>query len=85
LQRWHPAWLEWLRRFWIGQILLGTTFAGSDFPDYVIDAWLPGWGRRHVPLLPDLYFPFSKATPITVSRSRVKPLKKLKRRIPTAG
>ena len=42
LQRWHPPWLEWLRSFWIGQILLGTTFAWSDFPYGFIGAGL-GW------------------------------------------
>ncbi|HYQ90536.1 MAG TPA: DUF2809 domain-containing protein [Candidatus Competibacteraceae bacterium] len=42
LQRWHPPWLEWLLRFWLGQILLGTTFAWSDFPYYFLGAGL-GW------------------------------------------
>lgn len=42
LQRWHPPWLAWLRSVWIGQILLGTTFAWSDFPYYFIGAGL-GW------------------------------------------
>ena len=42
LQLWHPPLLEWLRSFWFGQILLGTTFAWSDFPYYFIGAGL-GW------------------------------------------
>jgi hypothetical protein len=46
LQRWHPPWLEGLRSFWLGQILLGTTFAWSDFPYYFIGAGL-GWLWRH--------------------------------------
>ena len=49
LQRWHPPWLEGLRSVWLGQILLGTTFAGSDFPYDFIGAglgwlWLPRCG-----------------------------------------
>ena len=42
LQRWHPPWQEWLRSLWFGQILLGTTFAGSDFPYSFLGAGL-GW------------------------------------------
>jgi hypothetical protein len=42
LQLWHPPWLEWLRSFWMGRILLGTTFAWSDFPYYFLGAGL-GW------------------------------------------
>ena len=54
LQRWHPPWLEWLRSFWLDQILLGTTFAWSDFPYYFIGAglgWL--WMRRLHPARPE--------------------------------
>ena len=54
LQLWHPPFLEWLRSFWIGQILLGTTFAGSDFPYYFLGAglgWL--WLWRFHPALAD--------------------------------
>jgi len=42
LQRWHPPWLEWRRHFWLGQMLLGTTFAGSDFSYSFLGAGL-GW------------------------------------------
>jgi len=52
LQLWHPPWLEGLRSFWAGQILLGTTFAWSDFPYYFIGAglgWL--WMRRFHPAM----------------------------------
>jgi hypothetical protein len=42
LQLWHPPFLEWLRSYWMGQILLGTTFSWSDFPYYFIGAGL-GW------------------------------------------
>ena len=54
LQLWHPPWLEWLRSFWIGRTLLGTTFAWSDFPYYVIGAglgWL--WMQRFRPAMAD--------------------------------
>jgi hypothetical protein len=54
MQLWHPSLLEGLRSFWIGQILLGTTFAWSDFPYYFIGAglgWL--WMRRCRPATAD--------------------------------
>ena len=49
LQRWHPAWMEWLRCFRLGQMRLGTTFAWLDFPYDFIGAglgwlWLPRCG-----------------------------------------
>ena len=43
LQLWHPPFLEWLRSYGLGQILLGTTFAWSDFPYYVIGGGLGWW------------------------------------------
>ena len=54
MQLWHPTWLEWLRSFWIGQVLLGTTFAWSDFPYYFLGAglgWL--WLQRFRPAMAD--------------------------------
>lgn len=42
LQLWHPPFLEWIRGYPIGGILLGTTFAWSDFPYYILGAG-PGW------------------------------------------
>lgn len=38
LQRWHPAWLEAIRRTWPGRLVLGTTFEWSDFPPYFVGA-----------------------------------------------
>lgn len=42
LQLWHPPWLEWLRSFFMGRVVLGTGFTWSDFPYYFIGAGL-GW------------------------------------------
>jgi len=42
LQLWHPAPLEYLRKTFSGQTVLGTTFAWSDFPYYFLGAGL-GW------------------------------------------
>lgn len=42
LQLWHPAPLEYLRKIFIGQAVLGTTFTWSDFPYYFLGAGL-GW------------------------------------------
>jgi hypothetical protein len=54
LQLWHPPMLEYLRGFFIGRTILGTSFAWSDFPYYVAGCgigwlWLrrlPGGGAR---------------------------------------
>lgn len=43
LQLWHPAWLDALRRTLPGRLVLGSTFAWSDFPPYFLGAgiaWL---------------------------------------------
>ncbi len=37
-QLWHPVFLEYLRSFYLGRVLLGTTFAWSDFPHYAAGA-----------------------------------------------
>lgn len=42
LQLWHPPILEAVRGNLFGQILIGTTFAWSDFPSYGIGAFV-GW------------------------------------------
>lgn len=42
LQLWHPPFLEYLRSFFIGQTILGTTFAWSDFPYYFLGSGI-GW------------------------------------------
>jgi hypothetical protein len=34
VQLWHPTWLERIRATFLGQALLGETFAWSDFPYY---------------------------------------------------
>jgi hypothetical protein len=47
LQLWHPPFLELLRGNFIGRTILGTSFAWSDFPYYVLGCgigWL--WMRR---------------------------------------
>lgn len=46
LQLWHPPVLVSLRGFFLGRLVLGTTFAWSDFPHYMLGcalAWL--WMR----------------------------------------
>ena len=43
LQLWHPPFLEFIRSFFIGRTLLGTSFSWWDFPHYAIGciaAWL---------------------------------------------
>jgi hypothetical protein len=42
LQLWHPPFLEYLRSSFIGRTVLGTSFAWSDFPYYVLGCWI-GW------------------------------------------
>lgn len=54
LQLWHPPLLQYLRRGFLGQTVLGTTFAWSDFPYYFIGAglgwlWLQALDRRWRP------------------------------------
>jgi hypothetical protein len=42
LQLWHPPFLEYLRSFFIGKTILGTSFSWSDFPYYFIGCGI-GW------------------------------------------
>lgn len=42
MQLWHPPFLNWVRSFWWGKMLIGTTFTWSDFPYYFIGSGL-GW------------------------------------------
>lgn len=42
LQLWHPPWLEAIRSTFAGRVVLGTTFAWSDFPPYFAGG-LAGW------------------------------------------
>jgi hypothetical protein len=42
LQLWHPFFLEQFRATLIGKWLIGTTFAGWDFPHYILGCFL-GW------------------------------------------
>jgi len=42
LQLWHPVFLEFLRGYFIGRTILGTTFAWSDFLWYFLGSLL-GW------------------------------------------
>jgi hypothetical protein len=44
-QLWHPAFLETVRRTFIGRTLIGTSFSWLDFPHYVLgcavgSAWM---------------------------------------------
>jgi hypothetical protein len=36
LQLWHPPFLEWPRSFFLGRLVLGTTFVWSDFAWYAV-------------------------------------------------
>ena len=49
-QLWHPAWLEAIRRTFIGRCVLGTTFGWDDFPPYAAGA-LVGWALLSAALL----------------------------------
>lgn len=40
MQLWHPAFLEYLRSYFLGRVVLGTTFAWSDFFYYAAGAIL---------------------------------------------
>ncbi len=42
LQLWHPPFLEWLRSYFIGATILGTSFVWSDFPYYFLGSAI-GW------------------------------------------
>ena len=51
LQLWHPPFLEWLRGYFLGRTILGTTFDWMDFPYYFAGAaagcyWLERLARR---------------------------------------
>jgi len=41
-QLWHPPFLEWARRVFIGRALLGTHFTWSDYPYYALGSGI-GW------------------------------------------
>ncbi|MFM2061436.1 MAG: hypothetical protein RLZZ507_1106 [Cyanobacteriota bacterium] len=42
LQLWHPPFLDYLRSFWWGKMVLGNVFNWADFPYYFIGSGL-GW------------------------------------------
>jgi len=42
LQLWHPPFLEFIRGYFIGRTLIGTTFAWSDFFYYILGSGI-GW------------------------------------------
>ncbi|AFZ24690.1 Protein of unknown function (DUF2809) [Cylindrospermum stagnale PCC 7417] len=42
MQLWHPPFLNWVRSFWWGKMLIATTFTWADFPYYFIGSGL-GW------------------------------------------
>ena len=41
-QLWHPAFLESVRRSFIGRTLIGTAFSWLDFPHYVLGCAIGG-------------------------------------------
>lgn len=43
LQLYHPPWLTGLRGFWIGHLLIGSTFSIWDFPHYLLGCLLGGF------------------------------------------
>ncbi len=47
MQLWHPPFLNWVRSFSWGKMLIGTTFTWSDFPYYFIGSGL-GWLWLHL-------------------------------------
>ncbi len=42
LQLWHPHFLEFLRSYFLGAAILGTSFVWSDFPYYFVGTGV-GW------------------------------------------
>jgi hypothetical protein len=42
MQLWHPPWLEWMRGYFLGRTILGSTFDWWDFPYYFAGSAL-GW------------------------------------------
>ena len=54
LQLWHPPFLEFIRSYFIGRALLGTSFTWFDFPYYFLGCgvgwlwmrWLQHAGKR---------------------------------------
>jgi hypothetical protein len=42
MQLWHPAALTYLRGYFLGAALLGTTFSWSNFPYYFVGSAI-GW------------------------------------------
>jgi hypothetical protein len=42
MQLWHPLFLAYLRGYFIGRTVLGTTFARPDFPYYFMGS-AAGW------------------------------------------
>ena len=42
MQLWHPPLLQWIRGYFIGRTVLGTTFTWSDFPYYFLGSAI-GW------------------------------------------
>ncbi|NOX87892.1 MAG: DUF2809 domain-containing protein [Calditrichaeota bacterium] len=45
-QLWHPPFLQTLRSYYLGKVILGTTFVWSDIPHYAVGA-LIGWYWLH--------------------------------------
>lgn len=48
LQLWHPPFLEFIRSFYLGRVLIGTTFVWSDFFYYFLGAWLGWWWIKKI-------------------------------------
>ncbi|MEO8595953.1 MAG: DUF2809 domain-containing protein [Candidatus Solibacter sp.] len=47
LQLWHPPLLEWVRSFFLGRTVLGSSFDWSDFP-YYFAGGVGGWAWLRV-------------------------------------
>lgn len=46
MQLWHPPFLEFLRSYFIGRTILGTTFTWNDFPYYFVGSAMGWWWLR---------------------------------------
>lgn len=43
LQLWHPPFLELIRSYLIGRLLIGTSFSWWDFPHYLVGCLIGWW------------------------------------------
>ncbi len=47
-QLWHAPFLQYLRSFYLGKVILGTTFVPSDFFYYAIGAGIAFWSLKRL-------------------------------------